>query len=86
VPDWIRKALTRKVVHARVRGKREAEVVEPDERLVLLVKFGIGMTLCLSGMEIAHLIILRTWSSEIFSTISLLTGTILGIFVGHKVS
>lgn len=58
--------------------------MEPNEKLVLLVKFGIGMTLCLSGLEVAHLILLHTWSSEIFATISLLTGTILGIFVGQK--
>jgi hypothetical protein len=58
--------------------------VEPDEKLVWGVKFAIGMTACLSLLEVAHLAFLGAWSSEIFAVISGLSGTITGIFVGQK--
>jgi DNA-binding transcriptional ArsR family regulator len=71
VKDVIRDALTRKVPEDRDRRSSRGRlvIVEPNEKLVLLVKFGIGMTLCLSGLEIAHLILLHTLSSEIFYNI-----------------
>ena len=58
--------------------------VEPDEKLVWGVKFAIGMTACLSLLEVAHLAFLGTWSSEVFAVISGLSGTITGVFVGQK--
>ncbi len=77
--DQIKRALTRKRVQ---RGRSVAE--EPDEKLVWGVKFAIGMTCCLSGLEVAHLAFLGTWSSEIFAAITGLIGTVTGIFVGQK--
>jgi hypothetical protein len=79
-PDLIKRGLTRR----RHTSNRPVEVEEPDERLVLGVKFAIGMTVCLSALEVAHLIVLRTWNSEIFACITCLTGTIIGLFVGKK--
>lgn len=70
--DWIRKALTK------------APDEEPNEKLVLLVKFAIVMTLCLTGLEIAYLAFLGSWNSEIFAAITGLSGTIMGIFIGQK--
>ena len=75
--DPIRRALTRRRVK---RGHVVAE--EPNEKLVWGVKFAIGMTLCLSGLQIAHLVVLGAWSSEIFSTITGLIGTISGVLIG----
>ncbi len=77
--DQIKRALSRKRVQ---RGRSVVE--EPDEKLVWGVKFAIGMTACLSGLEVAHLTFLGTWSSEIFAAITGLIGTVTGIFVGHK--
>jgi hypothetical protein len=57
---------------------------EPNEKLVLGVKFAIGMTLCLSALEVAHLAFMHSWNSEVFAAISGLSGTIVGIFVGQK--
>jgi hypothetical protein len=57
---------------------------EPNEKLVLGVKFAIGMTVCLSLLEVAHLAFLHTWNSEVFAAISGLSGTVIGIFVGQK--
>ena len=77
--DPIKRALTRRGVQ---RGRMVS--VEPDEKLVWGVKFAIGMTACLSLLEVAHLPFLGSWSSEIFAVISGLSGTITGIFVGQK--
>jgi hypothetical protein len=48
------------------------------------VKFAIGMTACLSAVEIAHIAFLHSWNSEVFSGIMLISGTILGIFLGQR--
>ena len=77
--DPIKRALTRKRVQ---RGKLISE--EPNEKLVLGVKFGIGMTICLSVLEVAHMAFMGTWNSEIFAAITGLSGTVMGIFVGQK--
>jgi hypothetical protein len=77
--DPIKNALTRKRIQ---RGRLVRE--EPDPKLVLGVKFAIGMTVCLSALEIAHLAFLGKWNSEIFAAITGLSGTIMGIFVGQK--
>jgi len=78
--DLIKRALTKR----RRDGKRPVVVEEPDERLVLGVKFAIGMTLCLSVLEVAHMAFIGTWNSEIFAGITGLTGSIVGLFVGKK--
>jgi len=82
--DWIKKALTKTVQRKGSRGKTEIIVVQPNEKLVLGVKFAIGMTVCLSALEIAHMAFLGTWNSEIFAGITGLSGTVMGIFVGQK--
>ena len=75
--DWIKRALARKRIQ---RGRIVVE--EPNDKLVWGVKFTIGMTLCLSGLQIAHLVVLGSWNSEIFSTITGLIGTISGVLIG----
>ena len=77
--DPIKRALTRRRVQ---RGRLVSE--EPNEKLVLGVKFAICMTACLSLLEVAHLAFMHSWNSEVFAAISGLSGTILGIFVGQK--
>ena len=80
--DLIKRALTRRIRH-RQRSDRVI-LIQPDERLVLLVKFAIGMALCLTGLEVAHLLFLRAWSSEVFAAITGLVGTVTGVLVGHR--
>lgn len=77
--DPIKRALTRKRIQ---RGKIISE--EPNEQLVLGVKFGIAMTVCLSVLEVAHMAFMGTWNSEVFAAITGLAGTVTGIFVGSK--
>jgi hypothetical protein len=77
--DTIRRALTRRRFE---RGRLIVE--EPTVKLVLGVKFAIGMTAFLSVLELAHLAILHTWNVEIFASITGLSGTVIGLFVGQK--
>ena len=82
--DLIRKALTKTVQRKGSRGREQIVVVQPNEKLVYAVKFAIGMTVCLSALEIAHMAFLGTWSSEVFAGITGLIGTVSGILIGQK--
>jgi hypothetical protein len=77
--DLIKRALKRRRFQ---RGQFIDE--EPDETLVYVVKFGMGMTACLSALEIANMAFLHSWNSEVFSAITGLTGIVVGVFVGRK--
>jgi hypothetical protein len=57
---------------------------QPNETLVLGVKFAIGMTAFMSALELAHMAFLHTWNAEIFASITGLSGTVIGLFVGQK--
>ena len=76
---WVRRGLTRQRIQ---RGRVVTE--DPDEKLVIVVKFGLTMTVLLSGLELAHILLLGGWNSEIFAAISGLSGTLSGIFVGKR--
>jgi hypothetical protein len=78
--DVIKRALTRR----RRRRGGSAQLEAPDSRLVLGVKFAIGMTVCLSALEVSSLAFMHTWNSEVFAAITGLCGTVMGIFVGQK--
>ncbi len=79
--DWIRKALTKTI---QPKGKRQPIIIPPDPKLVYGVKFALAMTLILSTLETAHMLILSRWNSEIFAAITGLTGTITGILITQK--
>jgi hypothetical protein len=77
--DPIKHALTRR------RADRGVWIMEePNEKLVLGVKFAMGMTAFMSALELAHLLLLGTWNAEIFASITGLSGTVIGLFVGQK--
>ena len=84
MPDWFKKALTRKRHRQGARGKVEIIVIEPDERLVYLVKFAVLLTLCLTALEIAHMAFMRVWNAEVFAAVTGLIGTVTGILIGKK--
>jgi len=77
--DWIKRALT-KTKHQQDK----AAIIQPNDKLVYGVKFAIAITISLTALEISHLLILKTWNSEIFSAITGLAGTITGIFITQK--
>jgi len=80
MPDWVKRVLTRRV---QSKGKKVI-VLEPNEKLVYAVKFALGMTACLSALEVAHMAFLGSWNSEIFAGISGLIGTVTGIILAQK--
>jgi len=84
MPDFIKRALARKIRH-KGRGKEQIIIVQANEKLVYVVKFAVGMTFCLSALQIAHMAFMHAWNSEVFATITGLSGTVTGIFVGQKV-
>jgi len=55
---------------------------EPSQKLVWVVKFSLGMTVCLSGLQVAHLVVLGSWNSEVFSAITGLIGMVSGVLIG----
>jgi hypothetical protein len=77
--DLIKRALTCRRFE---RGRLIVE--EPDQTLVYIVKFGLGMTACFSALEIASMAFLHSWNSEVFSAITGLSGIVAGVFVGRK--
>jgi hypothetical protein len=81
--DWVKRALTRKI-RKGPQGRREEFEVTPRDELVYGVKFAIGMTVCLSSVEIAHMAFLHSWNSEVFSAITGLTGTVTGVLIGQR--
>jgi len=82
--DVVKQALTRTIARKGPRGKEQIIVIPPNPKLVLGVKFAISMTACLTALEIAHMALLGKWNSEIFSAITGLSGTVIGVFVGQK--
>jgi positive regulator of sigma E activity len=82
--DFIRKALTRTVSLKGTRGKKQIVLVEPNEKLVLLVKFALVIIACLTGLEVTYIVILHSWSSEVFSAITGLIGTVSGVLIGSR--
>ena len=82
--DFIKRALTRRIPKKGCRGNQHILIDEPNEKLVLAVKFAIVMVFCLTALEITYLAVLRTWSSEVFAAITGLSGTVMGVFLGQK--
>ena len=76
---WIRRALTRTV---RIR-RREIDL-PPSEKLVYGVYFAMVALIALSAVEIVHIVYIGSFSSEIFSAITGLIGTIVGVFITSK--
>ena len=81
--DWVKRALTRKLHRKGARGVCEDFEITPKEELVYGVKFAIGMTVCLSAIEIANMAFLHSWNSEVFAAMTGLIGLVTGILIGH---
>jgi len=73
--EFLRKALMRK------RGRVS---IKPSDRLVLAVQFSIYLLFGLVALQIAHLVVMRSWNSEIFSATTGIAGTIFGVLLERK--
>ena len=77
--NFIKKALTRKI-----KLTRRTVEVEPSLRLVHGIYFAIATVICLTILEATYILVLRSFSSEIFSAITGLIGTIVGVLLTSK--
>ena len=77
--NFIKKALTRKI-----KLTRRTVEVEPSLRLVYGMYFAIATLICLTILEATYILVLRSFSSEIFSAITGLIGTIVGVLLTSK--
>ena len=82
--NFIKRALTRTVSVKGPRGQTKQVEVPPSQRLVLGVQFAIIAMLCLTALEIVYILVVKTFSSEIFAAITLVVGTILGAFFAQR--
>lgn len=74
----IRNLLTKTIV---LKGKRVR--VPPNNSLVIVVQFSLGMVACLTVLEAVHVVVLHVWNSEVFALITGLIGTVSGIIIGQ---
>lgn len=82
---WIERALTRVEYREVGRGKKIERVeLPPSERLVLGIQFALAALALLTGMQLAYLLVLHAWSNEVFTVISGLIGTVIGVFLAQK--
>jgi len=90
---WIEKALTKTVVtpvqnnrsKKRQRiSKLETVEVPPSVKLVYGVYFMMMLFAGLSAIQIVHLIVLRSFNSEIFQLMNSVASVMIGVFFGAK--
>jgi len=66
-------------------SKKPKEIeLEPSNRLLYGMYFAFIALTCLTILEATYILVLRSFSNEIFAAISLVIGTILGTFFGQK--
>lgn len=83
--NWIRKALTKRISVRVGRRKQLRKIeIEPSERLVYAMYFAIAALVSLTILEATYIMVLRTFSSEIFSAIAGLIGTIMGVLITSR--
>ena len=84
--NWLRKALTKQRIEARDSSDRRVIVSEepPPERFVLVVALMIVFFVGLLILEVAHIILLKTWNEAVFNGVMLVVGTIVGALFGRE--
>ncbi len=66
------------------RGKPKLVEVPPSQKLLYGMYFAFTALAALTLLEAIYILVVKTFSSEIFSAISLVIGTILGTFFSQK--
>jgi hypothetical protein len=84
VKEQISKLFTKKVLVKSGQKTRRIEV-PPSQTLVYGVLAAIAALILLTALEIAHMAFLGKFNTEIFASITLVVGTLLGTFFGQKV-
>lgn len=83
--DWLRRVFGKRVA-VQFGGSKKIEVDEvlTSNRLVYGVIFAIVAMICLVILAIVHVVVFRSFNSEIFACITFVIGTILGSFFAQK--
>jgi len=82
---FIRRLLTRQILTGGEETRKvKMREVPPSERLVLITYFSIAAIAALTIVQTVHLVVLRSWNSEVFAAITGLIGTVSGILIGSK--
>ena len=79
----ISKLLTKKVLVQSGKKVKQVEI-PPSQTMVYGVLAAIIAMVMLVALEIAHIAFLGNFNIEIFATITLIVGAILGTFFGQK--
>jgi len=80
-----RKALTRTIVRRVGKGKKFERIeLPPSERLIYGLYFAFLALTALTTLEALHIALLHSFNSEIFTAITTIIGTILGVFASHR--
>ena len=82
--EQISKLFTKKVLVTSGQKTRRVEV-PPSQTLVYGVIAAIATLVLLTALEVAHMAFLGKFNTEIFASITLVVGTLLGTFFGQKV-
>ena len=82
--ERISKLLTKKVLVKSGEKMKRVEI-PPSQTLVYGVYTATIILILLPALEIAHMMFMDRFNSEIFATITLVVGTLLGTFFGQKV-
>ena len=84
VKEQISKLFTKKVLVQSGRKTKRVEI-PPSQTLIYGVIAATAILALLTVLEIAHMSFLGKFNTEIFATITLVVGTLLGTFFGQKV-
>ena len=82
--ERISKLLTKKVLLKSGEKIKRVEI-PPSQTLVYGVLIATVTLVLLTALEVAHMAFLGNFNVEIFATITLVVGTLLGTFFGQKV-
>lgn len=78
------RSLLRRALTKTVRVKKRDLELPPSEHVVWMMYFATISLIGLIALEVVYMIYFRSWSSEIFSAITGLIGTITGIFISQR--
>jgi hypothetical protein len=81
----IKQALIRKVQVKGPRGKVQYVEEPPSQKLLYGMYFAFTALFTLTFLEAVYMLVVKSFSSEIFSAISLVIGTIMGAFFTQKI-
>jgi len=81
----LRRALTKQVLVRLGSRKKPTQIeLEPSNSLLYGMYFAFIALTCLTILEATYILVLHSFSNEIFAAITGLMGTVLGIFIGQK--